>query len=138
MMKPSLIFLPLLLQILLTFLVYIGATRAKNRAVALGQVDESRRALHKDAWPDDVLKFTNNLANQFEAPVLFYALCLVLWALNAVTMLALAMAWVFVATRYLHAVVHTGSNHIPHRKPIFMVGVACLLVMWGCALAALL
>lgn len=133
-MDQKLIFLPVLMQVLLTFFVYGGITKAKSRAMAQGQVDVARRALYKDAWPEEVQKYTNNLTNQFEAPVLFYVLCFVLWATMSVNVLALMLAWIFVASRYAHAYVHTGSNFVPVRKSIFMFGVAMLAGLMVCAL----
>ena len=137
-MDQKLIFFPVLMQVLLTLLVYIGITKAKNKAVALGQVDESRRALHKDAWPDDVLKFTNNLTNQFEAPVLFFVLCFVVWATESINTLSIAFAWAFSISRYAHAYVHTGSNYVPLRKRLFMIGVVILIALFVCALLGVL
>ena len=137
-MDQKLIFLPVLMQVFLTFLIYIGISKAKNKAVALGQVDESRRALHKDAWSDDVLKFTNNLTNQFEAPVLFFVLCFVLWASESVNSLTLGLAFGFAVSRYAHAYVHTGSNYVPMRKRVFMLGVLILMALFLCALVGVL
>lgn len=137
-MDQKLIFVPVLLQVFLIFLVYIGITKAKNKALASGQVDESRRALHKDAWSDDVLKFTNNLTNQFEAPVLFFVLCFVIWATESVNAISLFLAWAFSISRYVHAYVHTGSNYVPTRKRIFMFGVSILMALFVCALVGVL
>jgi hypothetical protein len=137
-MNQQLIFIPVLMQVFLTFLVYIGITVVKNKAIASGEVDESRRALHKDAWPDSVLKFTNNLTNQFEAPTLFFVLCFVIWATDSVNIFSLTLAWVFTVSRYIHAYVHTGSNYVPLRKRLFMFGVAILLVLFVYALLAVI
>lgn len=137
-MNQQLIFIPVLMQVFLTFLVYIGITVVKNKAIASGEVDESRRALHKDAWPDSVLKFTNNLTNQFEAPTLFFVLCFVIWATDSVNIFSLTLAWVFTVSRYIHAYVHTGSNYVPLRKRLFMFGAAILLVLFVYALLAVI
>jgi hypothetical protein len=137
-MNQQLIFIPVLMQVFLTFLVYIGITVVKNKAIASGDVDESRRALHKDAWPDSVLKFTNNLTNQFEAPTLFFVLCFVIWATDSVNIFSLTLAWVFTVSRYIHAYVHTGSNYVPLRKRLFMFGIAILLVLFVYALLAVI
>lgn len=132
-MDQKLILIPVLTQVFLTFLVYIGITKAKNKAIASDQVDKSRRALHKDAWPDDVLKFTNNLTNQFEAPVLFFVLCFVILATESVNTFSIAFAWAFSISRYAHAYVHTGSNYVPWRKRLFMFGVLILMALFICA-----
>ena len=123
------IFLPALAQITLTLIIFVAYTLVKMKALKGGQVDESKRALYADAWPDYVVKFSNNIANQFETPVLFYALCFMLWALNAVGAVAVVVAWGYVVTRIVHAYIHTGSNYVPHRKKVFMLGCACLFIL---------
>jgi hypothetical protein len=100
-------------------------------------VDLERRALHDDAWPDSVIKINNNIRNQFEVPVLFYVLTLLLWQLGDTGLLALSLAWSFVASRVVHAWIHTRSNYVPARRRVFMFGVLVVLAMTVVALRAL-
>ncbi len=127
------LFLPLLAQVLLTLTLYVRLAVAKGQAVRQGRVDEERRALHADAWPENVVAINNNIRNQFEVPVLFYVLILVLHQLDATGWLAQSLAWVFVASRLLHACIHTGSNIVPLRRNVFMLG--CVMVLAMLALA---
>lgn len=128
-MESKLIFYPVIAQIFLTFAVYIKLIIVKNRALAEADVDLSRRSLHSDAWPDSVLKTSNNLQNQFESPVLFYALCFMLWSLNVVSFTSLAVAWGFVVLRGVHVLIHTGSNVVAVRKKVFMFSTVLLVVL---------
>jgi hypothetical protein len=137
-MKPTLIFLPLLAQVLLTIYAYVRLAAVKSRAVAAGQVDERRRALHDDAWPDSVVQVNNNIRNQFEVPVLFYVLILALFALGAVGVFAHAVAWLFALSRIAHFAVHTGPNIVPIRRRVFMFGVVMVLLLAGALAWALL
>ncbi len=121
-MNSNLIFLPALAQILLTMLVFIGLAVAKSKAAKSGEVNEERRALYDDAWPESVIKFNNNIRNQFELPVLFYVLCIILWAVNSTNVITHALAWLFVASRIVHVAIHTGSNFVPLRRKVFMLG----------------
>lgn len=123
------IFLPIVVQTLLILWLYILLNQRKQQATSQGQVDESRRGLFDDAWPESVIKVNNCIRNQFEVPVLFYVLCIALSALNAVGWLVLACAWLFVASRIAHAIVHTGSNIVPVRRRLFMVGTVLVIVM---------
>jgi len=138
-MNAKLIFYPVLLQIALTLGIYVYLAIAKSRALKLRQVDLERRALDAGAWPDSVRKIANNLGNQFEAPVLYYVLALMLWALSAVNPFSLAAAWGFSISRVFHARIHLGSNHVPHRRTVFTIGCLLLLLMlaqclWSLAL----
>lgn len=137
-MSEKLIFLPVLVQIALTFWLYIALTRAKSRAQAAGQVDEARRALHDDAWPEPVQQINNCIRNQFELPVLFYALVMVLWSLDTAGALAQLLAWLFVASRLVHAWIHIGSNYVPARRRAFTVGALALMAMTLLALVGVL
>lgn len=137
-MESKLIFYPVIAQILLTLSMYLKLAIVKNRALAKGEVDLNRRALHGDAWPDYVMKTNNNLQNQFESPVLFYALCFMLWALGVVNIIGLSAAWGFVILRVVHAIVHSGSNIVAMRKKVFMVATALLAVLCVCAIYGIL
>jgi hypothetical protein len=132
------IFLPLLLQVLLTVAVYLALSVAKSRAVEQGLVDPQRRALHEDAWPESVQKINNNIRNQFEVPVLFYVLVITLYLLDAAGVLAQALAWLFVGSRMLHAYIHTGENYVPARRAVFMFGCVVVLAMLIVAIPAVL
>jgi len=121
-MKGHLIFWPVLVMVLLTLLIYVRLIKVKIREMKAGRVDMARRGLHEDAWGEAVLQINNNIRNQFELPVLFYVVCGVLWALEAVGILALVAAWLFVLSRIAHAWVHLTSNYIPNRRRFFTAG----------------
>ncbi len=125
-MDRNLIFLPALIQVFLTLGLYIYLARVKSEAVKLGQVNEARRALYDDAWPERVLQVNNCIRNQFEVPVLFYALIFIIWSVDAVSIYIQILAWLFVLSRILHALIHTGSNYVPSRRKVFSFG--CLLL----------
>ncbi len=132
-MNRDLIFLPVLLQVLVTVYAYVLLIRAKTRAARAGLVNEARRALHDDAWPDDVIKINNNIRNQFELPVLFYVVVIVLWAIGAAGTFSQVVAWLFVLSRAAHLFVHTGSNYVPLRRRIFTFGVVMVIALLGTA-----
>jgi hypothetical protein len=121
-MNHDLIFWPVLVQVLMTLLIYVRLIKVKIREMRAGKVDMARRGLHEDAWPESVLQINNNIRNQFELPVLLYALSAVFWALDAVNILVLAAAWLFVLSRIAHAWVHLTSNWMPLRRRLFTVG----------------
>src|SRR5262245_52753665 len=129
MIARNQIFWPVLVQILMTLLVYVRLINVKVRELRAGKVDMPRRGLHESAWPESVLQINNNIKNQFELPVLFYVVCAVLWALEGVGVLALVAAWLFVLSRIAHAWVHLTTNYIPNRRRLFTVGWWVLLFL---------
>ena len=128
-MSSSAIFWPVLGQVFLTLVMFIVLGARKAKAVKSGQVNRQQAALDNRVWPEDVIKVTNNVANQFEIPVLFYVLCIVLYSTNAAGTLSVVLAWAFVISRYVHAYVHVGSNYVPVRLKLFMFGAITLLAM---------
>lgn len=128
-MSNSTILLPMLVQISLTLFIFILLGIRKNSAIKAGGVDRGKAALDNSAWPVDVVKVSNNIANQFQTPVLFYILCTMFYLIDSVTTLVYVLAWVYSITRILHAFVHVNSNFVPARLSLFMIGVVCLIVM---------
>jgi hypothetical protein len=130
MLQADLIFLPVILQVCLVIWLYLLLGNRKRKAMLEGRVDEARRSLDEDAWPDDVRQVNNAIRNQFELPVLFYLCCFMLWALQLVNLFTLAIAGAFVISRFWHAGIHTGSNYVPMRRKIFTLGVVLLVMLY--------
>jgi hypothetical protein len=128
-MNHNLIFLPLVIHMGLVFSLYIYLAITKSRAIKDALVDEQRRALHNDAWPDSVLKVNNCIRNQFEVPVVFYVLIILLWVTQSINIVMHSLAWLFVASRIFHAIIHVGSNYVPMRRRAFMFGCLILIIM---------
>lgn len=137
-MRHAALVWPMLAQIFLTFVVLGLMARAriaalKSREVTMGQV-----AVSNDAWPTKAKQAANNFTNQFETPVLFFALCLLAMTVGAGGWIMTLLAWGYVATRVAHTVVHVGSNDVRLRFNIFAVSVTILFLMaLGVAFAAL-
>jgi hypothetical protein len=128
-MNARLILWPVMAQILLTWIMFIILGLRKSNDLKKGLIDKSKTALDNKAWSDNVIKVSNNIANQFQTPILFYVLSLISISLNIVTTTTLVLAWIYVISRYLHAYVHIGSNYVPHRMNIFLIGCIALIAM---------
>ncbi|PCJ46191.1 MAG: hypothetical protein COA74_06205 [Gammaproteobacteria bacterium] len=128
-MNASTILLPVLVQITLTTIVFLLLGLRKTQAIKAGGVDREKTALDNSAWPEEVVKVSNNIANQFQTPVLFYVLSILFYVTDLVSLTVLALAWVYSISRIVHAFVHTNSNFVPLRFGLFIVGVICLMVM---------
>lgn len=72
---------------------------------------------------------SDNVQNLFEAPVLFYALCLAIELAGVTDTFFLGLAWFFVGTRVIHSLIHCTYNTVFHRFSVFIVGVLTLTVM---------
>lgn len=121
-MQNYLVFVPVVLQIVLTIFLYAHLAIVKAKASKQGLVNEDRRSLHDDAWPDSVIQVSNCLRNQFEAPLLFYVLVVLLWLTNSISLYVYIFAWAFVFSRIVHALIHVRSNYVPLRRKVFVIG----------------
>ena len=123
---------PVFVQVLLTITVYGMLAVARARAVR--SMDRQRGnpdlAMGRAVWPDDAVKRSNNQRNQFELPVLFYAVAAFALILKGADTLMIVLAWLFVLTRILHAAIHIGPNKVRWRSPAFALGLLIVAVMW--------
>ena len=124
------VLLPLFVEVLLTFGLYFWMawwrTRAlRSRAVRIGDI-----ALREPNWPPHVLKVANAAHNQLELPMLFYVLTILSIITRHADVIFVVLAWIFVLSRLAHAYVHTTSNDVRKRGPLFGIGLVVLAIMW--------
>jgi hypothetical protein len=126
------IFWPMCALVLLTGIVWawmyvdrIGEMRAKHIAPQrLPTAREAATILERTAAAD-------NFRNLFEIPVLFYVLCGMLALTGLVTPLQVGLAWLYVALRATHSLVHITYNRVSHRFTVHLVSTLCVFFMWG-------
>lgn len=121
---------PMLAHIAWVCMLYAWLTYARTRAVRSGEIDHSVFVLGRDE-PLHVARITRNLANQFELPVIFYAVVVLLVATGNVTTIDIVAAWVFVAGRVIHTLVQTLTDNVPLRGQVFLINFAGVVVLVG-------
>ncbi len=128
----SSIFFPALVQALLSLLLLpaMGAARARSMRESRQSIDDPDVRLGRNKWNEDATKISNNYKNQFETPVLFFAVIAFSLILKQSDPLLIGLAWVFVLSRLAHAAIHIGSNIVKWRALAFLIGVVVLLAMW--------
>jgi len=129
-MNQDAIFAPFLAQMLLTLLVwaYMYARRIPFIvSLKLTQADMAKPGELARRSPASVSNPSDNLKNLFEIPVLFYALVLFLYATRQVDALYVGAAWLFVAFRVAHSVVHCTFNLVVLR---FYLYLTATLAVW--------
>jgi len=129
---------PALAQIFWSFVVLVIMFRRRKRAFANREVGLADIAVSTERYPDSARLAAANFSNQFETPVLFFALILIAIHVGATGYVMAALAWAYVATRIIHTLVHTGTNSLKQRALVFAAGIACLFFMWiGIVIAVL-
>jgi len=129
-MTSAAILAPVFVNILLTFALLILTGRKRVAAVKARQVRISDIALGQQNWPAEVAQVSNSFDNQFQLPVLFYALTAFVMITNKADLTFVVLSWIFVATRILHAWVYVTSNNIRYRFRNFLAGAIVLMIMW--------
>jgi hypothetical protein len=126
----KLMLLPLFAHLALILIVGQRSLRARIKSVTTGTTKLSDIATNSGAWPSRVKKLGDNFDNQFETPMLWYAVCGLIVALKLEDMVFVVLSWLFLLTRLVHSYVHTTSNDVPSRMRVFLAGFLTLLLMW--------
>ncbi len=129
-MNAELILQPVIGMMLLTAVVWIVLFLKRIPAMqASGLPTQTWTTPDKtvEILTESVNNPANNFKNLFELPVVFYALCLVLFVMNSVDVIHVAAAWTFVGFRVLHSVIHCTVNIVMAR---FLCYLAASLALW--------
>lgn len=73
---------------------------------------------------------SDNFRNLFEVPVLFYALAGVALATGHTPGWLVVGAWLFVALRVLHSLIHCTYNKVMHRLAVFLTSFIVVVALW--------
>jgi len=126
MIEQSQIFWPMLVQISLSVIILFWLAYSRISRISKQGMAEIR----KTGFPTHVNNASDNFKNQFEVPVLFYALCIFFVVTKGVTDTVLIAAWVFVVARILHALIQLTKNIIfPYRFLAFLISALSVVVM---------
>lgn len=129
-MSVQAVLLPVFVQVLLCFGLLILTGRRRFADVRANRVAAGEVSLGEKGWPAASQQASNAYANQFELPVLFFALVPLALMTRKADLLFVVMSWVFVGSRLAHAAIYVSRNHVPARFGAFLVGVVTLFAMW--------
>ncbi len=131
-MKPTAILFPVIAQVVLTLAVLIamGPARAQSMRENGQKLTDDDVRVGQNTWSTQAVKVSKNYANQFELPVLFYAVVAFALITSAVDLLMVGLAWIFVLSRVAHTAIHIGPNVVMWRGTAFLVGFVALVLMW--------
>jgi hypothetical protein len=130
-MSLQAVLLPLFVEVILTFvlMLWMGALRGGDfRSGAVRPADVASR---EPRWPERTTQAAYSFSNQFELPVLFYVLTILVWVTRHAGYVFVILAWIFVICRVLQAYVHVTSNVYRWRSSLYAVGAVVLMVMWA-------
>jgi hypothetical protein len=125
------ILLPLFVEVILTFLLWVCMATLRTRDFSTGVVRSEQIALREPNWSPRTLQFGYAFSNQFEIPVLFYVLTILAYVTHLAGLIFVILAWIFVIFRILQAFVHVTSNVVRARGTLYGVAVVALAINWA-------
>tara|TARA_B100001113_G_C20528534_1_gene370630 strand:- start:45 stop:458 length:414 start_codon:yes stop_codon:yes gene_type:complete len=129
-MEKNLILYPAISMMVLTFFLYTKNYLDNRKAKKADAIKFSYFKTYQGEVPDYMVVSRQTLKNQFELPIFFYFLISVILAFDKVSQLDIILAWIFVASRYLHCYIRLSSNHVPNRAKVFQLGMLVLIAWW--------
>ena len=132
------IFLPMFYLMLLTVVVFLFSTSIRLKEIYLNKsvVGEEHRHPPFDQGTRILKNAQRNLANLFEFPILFYAVCICIYVTGNVDDYFVTLAYWFFYLRVVHSIYHIFLNQLivnggyPVRSFIWIPATATLVWMW--------
>jgi len=126
------LFWPMVAMAGLTFLVWLRMFQTR-----VGEM--KRRRIHPQSVAQSAQmaqmvedsRAADNFRNLFELPVLFYAAMLLSLQAGIDSVAMQALAWAFVALRFLHSYIHCTYNRVMDRFKAYVLSGFVLWAIWG-------
>lgn len=136
---PTNILYPPLVLIGLTFFCLFRLAYLRSRALSAGEISLGFFATYRgDDEPDKLRVHSRHLTNLLETPVLFYVITVIAFVADAATTVAIALAWAYVALRFVHSYIHLTSNAIGRRFRVFALSALVLVALWSTTIVGML
>ena len=126
----KLLVLAMAAQVLLTLALLIWMGKERVPRVMRGEIAVADIAVEGTAYPLKARLLSNSFDNQFQLPVLFFVGALLALGSGLVGWVTLILAWLFVALRYVHAMIHVTTNRVHRRFAAYVAGLAVLALFW--------
>ena len=131
------IFIPMYYMVLLTASVFLLSTLIRFKNVLIDK-SHTGSELMKIPLPASAAQITKqadrNLINLFEFPILFYAICVVLYVSGKVDAFFILLAYWFVGLRVVHSLYHIFINgfigDMPIRALLWLPSWLIVIWMW--------
>ena len=124
--------LPIACMLLLTLVVWITLFITRVKYMNANGIDAEQLKTPADSQAlisGQAAAVSNNFKNLLEMPVLFYAVCFYLTLFGQVDSLHVTCAWLFVAGRVLHSLIHCSYNRVMHRFIVYLLSSLAAWVM---------
>lgn len=132
-MTKEVILLPIVSLVLLTIIVWFRMLVLRVSAIKTVRIhpEKMKSQKAKELMPEAVNIASENFANLFEVPVVFYLLSLLVFVTDSVSGFYLITAISYVSLRYAHSFIALTYNRVMHRFSVYVLSCIVLWVMWG-------
>lgn len=131
-MASSLLVYPMFAMVLLTFAVLLILFRTRVSYVRDGTIHPGYFAAYQSgSEPERSAKMSRHFSNLFEAPTLFYVACLCAMVTDQSSGGIIALAWLYVLFRVVHAYIHIGPNTLQPRIAAYFGSWIVLIALWA-------
>lgn len=122
---------PMFAMFALTAVVLVMLFRSRVRAIRERDVSQSYFKVYQgQVEPEYAAQRSRHFSNLFEAPTLFYAVCLAAMVTHSSDVVLETLAWLYVAVRLVHSFIHLGRNEIVPRLSAYFTSWGVLAAMW--------
>ncbi len=122
---------PMFAMFALTAVVLVMLFRSRVRAISEKQVTQGYFKVYQgQVEPEYAAQRSRHFSNLFEAPTLFYAVCLAAMVTQQADRALEVLAWLYVAARYVHSFIHLGRNEIVPRLSAYFTSWGVMAAMW--------
>lgn len=119
---------PVFALVLLTFLMAFWMAKERFASVKRGEIKFEPGV--RPTFRHRAGQVSNAYHNLLEMPVLFYAVVAFAMLTKGDDGLMIILAWIYVAFRFVQALVHATYNKIVHRFSAFVISLFVLAIMW--------
>jgi hypothetical protein len=123
-MEASSILQPMFVVAVLTVAMFLWMMATRLPAMTQRQIDpqlaQTTSKLH-DLLPPEIMRISNNYNHLFEAPTLFYAVCIGIAVLGHVDAFNVGCAWAYAGLRVVHSLVQATIDIVTVRFTFFLL-----------------
>lgn len=126
------ILLPVLAQILLTFIVWLSLCSARVGTIVTKRLNPQLLAdeTQEKRILQGSINISDNFENLLEIPVLFFFAVFLIYQRNLVDTTYVTSAWLFVILRGVHSLIHCTYNKIRHRFFVYILSSVIVWAIW--------
>ena len=138
-MQTTVILFPTFAMVLITLFISIRGTILRHKAVLKDGLNPRFFKHNRGGKPPEyLLRSEDHYVNIYEQPVLFYVVCILIYITGQLDLNLLILAWAYIVTRVIHAIVHLRYNKIIWRRNAFYFSSIVLFTLWGYLFAHLI